>query len=151
MCCLHSEFHCHQSRTFFLVLTQTTSHPCRTLSQEHYLSANKNEKFSVSCAIVDQVRSLNPPGRFLARDKETDSYFDVGNRKAIEKAGQALRDGTSRIRKDRAFLQSQEDPYGPGSLVTDTGSPKRPSLLEHGTEVDGETPMVSIDSSRKSC
>jgi hypothetical protein len=85
---------------------------------------------------------MNPPGRFLSKDKETGTYFDVGDRKAIEKAGQALRDGTSRIRKDRAFLQLGEEYYKTVPVASDAGSPRGPSVLEHGTEVSGETPKV---------
>lgn len=55
---------------------------------------------TVSRAIVKQVRAMNPPGRFLERDPETGSYFDVGDKKAIEKTSQALRDGSTSAKKD---------------------------------------------------
>ena len=48
---------------------------------------------------MDAVRSLNPPGRFLEKDPVTGLYHDIGDKKAIEKTSQALRDGAASLRK----------------------------------------------------
>lgn len=40
---------------------------------------------SISRSIVDAVRSLDPPGRFLEKNQETGLWSDIGDKKAIEK------------------------------------------------------------------
>uniref|UniRef100_A0A7S3KXP0 DUF6824 domain-containing protein n=2 Tax=Amphora coffeiformis TaxID=265554 RepID=A0A7S3KXP0_9STRA len=54
---------------------------------------------AISRSIVDAVRSMKPPGRFLDKDPETGLWHDIGDRKAIEKTSQALRDGAADLRK----------------------------------------------------
>jgi hypothetical protein len=54
---------------------------------------------SISRSIVEAVRSLNPPGRFLEKDPRTCLWSDIGLKKAVEKTSQALRDGASNLRK----------------------------------------------------
>jgi hypothetical protein len=71
---------------------------------------------AISRSIVDAVRSLHPPGRFLDKDPQTGLWFDVGHKKAVEKTSQALRDGAATLRKqlsadlgDPDFLHSVFD------------------------------------------
>ena len=66
---------------------------------------------AISRSIVDAVRSKS--GRFLDKDPQTGLWHDIGDRKAIEKTSQALRDGAADLRKqlsqdlgDPAFLNS---------------------------------------------
>lgn len=59
--------------------------------QEAYLFASKREKALVAHGIVDVIRSLKPPGRFLKKDKK-DMWTEIGNKKAREKTSQALRE-----------------------------------------------------------
>lgn len=54
---------------------------------------------TISRSIVEAVRNLNPPGRFLEKDLNTGLWFDVGDKKAVEKTSQALRDGAANLRK----------------------------------------------------
>lgn len=54
---------------------------------------------SISRSIVDAVRSLDPPGRFLEKDPVTGLWNDIGQSKAIEKTSQCLRDGAASLRK----------------------------------------------------
>ena len=54
---------------------------------------------SISRSIVDAVRSLDPPGRFLEKNPYTGLWSDIGHRKAIEKTSQALRDGAAMLRR----------------------------------------------------
>ncbi|KAL3913748.1 MAG: hypothetical protein SGARI_000495 [Bacillariaceae sp.] len=68
---------------------------------------------AISRSIVEAVRSLDPPGRFLDKSPETGLWFDVGHKRAVEKTSQALRDGASALRKqlsadmgDPGFLDS---------------------------------------------
>lgn len=70
-----------------------------TFLQELYVSSTKRQKMSISRSIVEAVRSLNPPGRFLEKDPNTGLWSDIGHKKAVEKTSQALRDGASNLRK----------------------------------------------------
>ena len=42
---------------------------------------------------------MDPPGRFLEKNPSTGLWKDIGDRKAIEKTSQALRDGAAALRK----------------------------------------------------
>jgi hypothetical protein len=44
--------------------------------------------------IVKALRNSDPPGRFLRRDEKTGKWYDIGDKKAAEKASQALREKT---------------------------------------------------------
>jgi hypothetical protein len=67
--------------------------------KDKYLKAKKKEKPSVAAEVVEIIRNLNPPGRFLKKDKETGWYLDIGDARAKEKTSQALREGAPLIRK----------------------------------------------------
>ena len=54
---------------------------------------------AISRSIVEAVRSLNPPGRFLDKDPSTGLWSDIGHKRAVEKTSQALRDGAATLRK----------------------------------------------------
>ncbi|KAL3921005.1 MAG: hypothetical protein SGILL_002984 [Bacillariaceae sp.] len=94
------------------------------LNKEQYITSTKREKMAISRSIVEAVRSLNPPGRFLDKSPETGLWFDVGHKRAVEKTSQALRDGAALLRKqlsadmgDPDFLNSvfSENPEEEGS------------------------------------
>ena len=55
-------------------------------------STKKLEKAHIAAAIVNDIRSMNPPGRFLKEEKGTGMWYDIGDAKAIKKTGQALRE-----------------------------------------------------------
>ena len=66
-----------------------------------YLTARfKREKRLIAASIVQEVRSLDPPGRFLARDSRNGTWYDIGDLKARDKTSQALREGAPEIRKE---------------------------------------------------
>ena len=71
----------------------------RLMIKELYVSSTKREKMSISRSIVQAVRSLDPPGRFLDKDTVTGLWHDIGHKKAVEKTSQALRDGAAMLRK----------------------------------------------------
>jgi len=54
---------------------------------------------SISKSIVEAVRSLDPPGRFLEKDPANGLWSDIGHKKALEKTSQALRDGAASLRR----------------------------------------------------
>jgi len=49
--------------------------------------------------VVQHIRSLDPPGRFLKRASDNDPYIDVGQKIAWGKTSQALREGKPAIEK----------------------------------------------------
>ena len=76
--------------------------------QELYVSSNKRDKMAISRSIVEAVRARKPPGRFLEKDVDTGLWFDIGDKKAIEKTSQALRDGAAAYR--RQLSDDMSDP-----------------------------------------
>jgi hypothetical protein len=67
--------------------------------KDKYLKAKKKQKPSVAAEVVDIIRTLDPPGRFLKKDKDTGWYLDIGDARAKEKTSQALREGAPMIRR----------------------------------------------------
>jgi hypothetical protein len=88
------------------------------------VTGSRKEKMKISRSIVEAVRSMSPPGRFLERDVLPGFYNDIGDRKAIEKTSQALRDGAQHLRSilDREF----KDPAFP-TVVFESNAPKKDS------------------------
>jgi hypothetical protein len=73
-----------------------------------YLSAKtkKLDKAGIAAKIVNIVRNMNPPGRFLKEDCSNLCWFDIGDAKAIKKAGQAMREhGCSKNKKLKQLQQ----------------------------------------------
>mmetsp|Transcript_28485 Transcript_28485/g.46245 ORF Transcript_28485/g.46245 Transcript_28485/m.46245 type:complete len:608 (-) Transcript_28485:81-1904(-) len=61
----------------------------------------KLEKAHVAARLVAQIRSANPPGRFLREDPDNKGmYVEIGDQKAWKKAGQALREDAPDVRKE---------------------------------------------------
>jgi hypothetical protein len=90
----------------------------------------------ISRSIVEAVRSLDPPGRFLEKNPDTGLWSDIGHKKAIEKTSQALRDGAASLRKqlsadlgDPKFLNAVFD------FDTDTSNSHEESKIEIKGEV----------------
>ena len=86
-----------------------------------YLTARfKREKRLIASSIVNEIRAMDPPGRFLARMgslKDNNGYwYDIGNEKARDKTSQALRENAPSIRAEieteinqqRAEMRRQE-------------------------------------------
>lgn len=71
-------------------------------NKKEYLAktTKKLEKAHIAARIVEVIRTMDPPGRFLKEDSETGMWFDIGDAKAIKKAGQALREDAPDIRGD---------------------------------------------------
>mmetsp|Transcript_17426 Transcript_17426/g.25769 ORF Transcript_17426/g.25769 Transcript_17426/m.25769 type:complete len:874 (-) Transcript_17426:249-2870(-) len=65
-----------------------------TLHRADYVRAPKVHKPAVARLIVRAIRNSDPPGRFLKKDDKTGKWFDIGDKRASEKASQALREKT---------------------------------------------------------
>lgn len=79
--------------------------------QAEYISLKKHEKIYLTQSIVFAVRSLSPPGRFLAKDARG-RWYEIGENKANEKTAQALREGAPKLRKrlSESSKDSQKSP-----------------------------------------
>jgi len=77
--------------------------------KKEYLAktTKKLEKAHIAAAIINDIRSMQPPGRFLKEDGKTGMWFDIGDAKAIKKTGQALREDAPEIRPD---IDGEESP-----------------------------------------
>lgn len=58
-----------------------------------YVACPKSDKPKFAAMIYSDIRNLSPPGRFLKQDPETHLWSDIGEKKAIDKTRQALREG----------------------------------------------------------
>lgn len=67
------------------------------LNKGLYITCLKTEKLKISRSIVAAIREQN--GRFLEKDAAKGSWFDIGDKKAIEKTSQALREGQPKLRQ----------------------------------------------------
>jgi hypothetical protein len=88
----------HPGNVFFRKLVR--------IKQESYLMASKREKTGVAREIVDLIRSLDPPGRFLKKDPNN-AWVEIGDRKAREKTSQALREGAPELREELQTAEQQ--------------------------------------------
>jgi hypothetical protein len=95
----------------------------RKLVNEHkmrYLACSKVDKPKVARDVVALWRKLEPPGRFLARKDETkrgpgsvksldNVWYEVGDKKAREKASQCLRERTPDVMPYIKHLRDQQN------------------------------------------
>jgi hypothetical protein len=75
----------------------------RALVRKHkvaYVACPKAQKGKFSKLIVDEIKALDPPGRFLKQDPATKLWSDIGEKKALDKTRQALREGAPEIMKE---------------------------------------------------
>jgi len=68
--------------------------------KKEYLAptTKKLEKAHIAAGIVNDIRTMNPPGRFLKEEIGLGIWYDIGDVKAIMKTGQALREDAPNIR-----------------------------------------------------
>jgi hypothetical protein len=60
--------------------------------RREYMNSEKHEKQKVVKGVVDRIRALDPPGRFLKKDSNTGLWWEVGDTQAWKKVAQALRE-----------------------------------------------------------
>lgn len=92
--------------------------------KDKYLNAKKKEKPNVAAEVVNNIRKLDPPGRFLKKDKDSGYWLDIGDTRAKEKTSQALREGAPQMRKKLSDAAKEEGASSDGtSSDKSTGSP----------------------------
>lgn len=115
-------------------------------NKELYLSRPKNEKMLVARDIYHTIENLDPPGRFLQKNPETGSWFEIGKDRALEKISQALREKNSKLQG----MPHQASPFGMGIPPQFHGfeqdrfnSMPRPSFASSGINRMGMAPPVN--------
>jgi hypothetical protein len=58
-------------------------------------TTRKNEKTRIAASIVWTIRNANSPGRFLKQDPDTNLWYEIGDKVAFRKTGQALRENSA--------------------------------------------------------
>ena len=114
----------------------------RALVRKHkvaYVACPKAKKGQFSKLIVDEIKSLNPPGRFLKQDPQTKLWIDIGDKKALDKTRQALREGAPDIMKE--LHGDEEGPVpSPGSnSKASLDSPNAPSGVSRNNSLSGSS------------
>lgn len=97
----------------------------RALVRKHkleYVKCPKPQKGKFSRMIVDEIKNRNPPGRFLKQDASTKLWYDIGEKKALDKTRQALREGAPEIMKE---LAGDEDEVGSDGELDMRGKVRR--------------------------
>jgi hypothetical protein len=84
----------------------------RNLVRKHkvaYVACPKPQKAKFSRLVYEEIRALNPPGRFLKQDPNTKVWHDIGEKKALDKTRQALREGAPDIMKELVGDDENDD------------------------------------------
>jgi hypothetical protein len=90
----------------------------RALVRKHkleYVRCPKPQKGKFSRIIVDEIKDRNPPGRFLKQDGTTKLWYDIGEKKALDKTRQALREGAPDLMKEITG-DTDDDSDGEGDI-----------------------------------
>ncbi len=95
----------------------------KTARAGYALSSNADKRKYVDC-IVQHIRSLDPPGRFLDKD-EDGRWFVMDDRKANKKTRQALREGVP------AIVKAHNDKFNKVSFRFDNLMPISIDTISH--------------------
>lgn len=90
----------------------------RKLVRKHkleYVNCPKQQKGKFSKLIVDEIKARNPPGRFLKQSKDSKLWYDIGEKKALDKTRQALREGAPELMNNGK--PSKEETAGDTALI----------------------------------
>eukprot|EP00978_Attheya_sp_CCMP212_P014389 scaffold36555_cov51-Attheya_sp.AAC.6 len=82
-----------------------------------YVTCPKAQKGKYSRLIVDQIFAMDPPGRFLKKDSETKQWGDIGEKKALDKTRQALREGAPELVKELGTVASSDEEPDPAKPI----------------------------------
>ena len=84
-------------------------------------ATTKLEKTQVIAAVIDKVRSDSSGGGFVKKDFYTGRWYEIGNEKARDKVGHAIRKAAEELQKEKGVLKSSTK-RGPKALAA-KGSP----------------------------
>lgn len=84
-----------------------------------YVKAPKSQKPEFSKMIYDAIRDQDPPGRFLKQDETTKLWYEISDRKAVDKTRQALREGAPEIKGKIAVSAASATADGGSTTIPD--------------------------------
>jgi hypothetical protein len=95
----------------------------------HYVNAaTKLEKTQVIAAVIGKVRSDIPAGDFVKKDFYSGRWYDIGNEKARDKVGHAIRKAAEELQKQKGNpLRGSSSRRAKKTLVGKSSSPQ-PSM-----------------------
>ena len=120
----------------------------RKLVKHHkleYVSGTKQEKKQCSLTIYNKIRALDPPGRFLKYDSDTSTWKDIGEKDAIIKICQALREGAPSLRDS---LKGEQAPSN-SNVYLNQKEPMREETVIQSTVLAASKPVAEAVSSTK--
>ncbi|KAL7542280.1 hypothetical protein ACHAWF_007139 [Thalassiosira exigua] len=91
--------------------------------KSEYVACPKAKKQIYPKIIYDEIRALNPPGRFLIHDPKTKLWSDIGEKKALNKTRQALREGAPEIRELMKEPSQEEKESKPDEIESKGSGP----------------------------
>mmetsp|Transcript_19784 Transcript_19784/g.30537 ORF Transcript_19784/g.30537 Transcript_19784/m.30537 type:complete len:583 (+) Transcript_19784:227-1975(+) len=118
---------------------------CQDYKKDYLAPTTKKlEKAHIAAGIVDSIRAMDPPGRFLKEDPDG-TWWDIGDFKAIKKVGQALREDAPEIRtENKGDSSDDESPKLVTSYVSPSGIPTTfNTQLPRGERSTGHMPPPS--------
>jgi len=80
-------------------------------SKVPYVASSKLSKAAFAEKIVHEIRSQDPPGRFLKQNPRTKLWFDIGKKKALLKTRQALREGAPDLLKEASKGNDSDESF----------------------------------------
>lgn len=116
------------------------------LNKSLYITCLKTEKLKISRSIVAAIREQN--GRFLERDAKAGVWNDIGDKKAIEKTSQALREGQPKLRKQMVergqippdqLVGVEHTEYQYGNGIYDPRQQRQQSMTMNGFNGSGDS------------
>jgi hypothetical protein len=111
-------------------------------NKKEYLAktTKKLEKAHIAARIVEHIRTMNPPGRFLKEDSESGMWYDIGDAKAIKKSGQALREDAPDVRTEvESGDDDDDDNENDMKKNSPTSNPKKQSSIKSGATPSSAT------------
>ena len=107
----------------------------------YLMEETKNTEKAYICAyIVSLVRSQHPPGRFLKRDDRNGLWIEIGDIRARQKTGQALREDATEIRQDIK---------GASSTKSSDSKPEADVCSSSGSSTGDEIAVKSVNKGSK--
>jgi hypothetical protein len=115
-------------------------------NKKEYLApaTKKLEKAHIAARIVNDIRSMDPSGRFLKEDRGTGLWFDIGDAKAIKKTGQALREDAPDIRTELGGDSSGDEKHSSdeGKKSPSKGKPEASPKSDKAKQESKQSPKV---------
>jgi hypothetical protein len=79
-------------------------------AKRDYVMSPKKHKGKFAHNIVNIIKRLNPPGRFLKQDPESKLWYEISYMKAIQRTRQSLRDGAPKLKTQIEKIEKEKSP-----------------------------------------